>query len=133
MPKMSLTSKVFSYPRKPLLSSPSSSFFIRRQVWKVCYYGGDTALKRQFGCGISEDRRLLAEEIRMAEQERKDRATETAQEAWQAIEEVASEMKQRVVPNMDANKETDIRDEMLLIQDEEDDSKTTEPESCDHP
>ncbi|CAH9113751.1 unnamed protein product [Cuscuta europaea] len=133
MAKMSLTSKLFSYLGKPLLPSPSSSFSIRRQVWK----GGDimTEDKCIKGRGEEPSSKMAAEEIRMAEQEAKDRATETAQEAWQAIEEVAAEMKQRVVANMDANKETDIRDEMLIISDEEDeDTKTAKPESgVDHP
>lgn len=46
--------------------------------------------------------------------ETKEKATETAQEAWQGIEKAAGEMKQRVVANMDSNKETDIQDEMAL-------------------
>ncbi|RAL49669.1 unnamed protein product [Cuscuta campestris] len=119
MRKLNLTTKNFIFDlAKPILlpPPPSSSFYICRHIWKE----GDVVTEERKEKGRSEinsnNGRRETESAAVYEKEAKDRATETAQEAWKAIEEAAAEMNHRVVPNLDANKETDIRDEMLIRQ-----------------
>nr|GMD11497.1 uncharacterized protein LOC109165781 [Ipomoea batatas] len=100
-----------------------SSIFICRHVWK----GGDVVTEDNESKGETGGEGRYSEASKMGEKrkETKEKATETAQEAWRAIEEVAGEMKQRVVANMDSNKETDIKEEMALDKEEEDEEWRT--------
>ncbi|XP_031132338.1 uncharacterized protein LOC116033712 [Ipomoea triloba] len=98
-----------------------SSIFICRHVWK----GGDVVTEDNESKGEIGEEGWYSEASKMGEKkkETKEKATETAQETWRAIEEVAGEMKQRVVANMDSNKETDIKDEMALHKEEEEEEE----------
>ncbi|XP_019170255.1 PREDICTED: uncharacterized protein LOC109165781 [Ipomoea nil] len=111
--------------RKTFFPSPSS-IFICRHVWK----GGDVVTEDNKSKGetlTGGDGRYSEIMGEKRKKETKEKATETAQEAWRAIEEAAGEMKQRVVANMDSSKETDIRDEMALHKQEEEEEQEEPP------